>query len=292
MRSVDLGLITLDYPSWQDCVDDAVRRGLTSVEVYLDAGTTEHDVVDLATRCAEGGVTVRTIASLAKLSQAEDDLDQHLGLVRLCLRSAAAAGCANVGFMYGGCALSNRLTARDRFLRRLEPLVGEATTRGVRLLVENVFSRSPAGDLDTVEHTLAVFEHLDPEVVGLNFDVGNFAIAGEEAFPYAYEVLRPYIGGVHLKDVARYWEPRHVTTRDTRPLLDHARGLFVTEALGEGSVNMGAFLRALLAWDDRPPLMLEPFCGGARRADWLDRSQTFVAEVVAATEEGAHAHRR
>lgn len=292
MRAVDLGLITLDYPSWQECVDDVVRRDLASVEAYVDGETTERDVVDLAARCAEHGVSVRTVASLAKLSQAEDDIEDHVALVRSCLRWAAAAGIPNVGFMYGGCAQLNRRDARDRFLRRLEPLAEEARSGGVRLLVENVFSRSPAGDLDTVEHTLGVFEHLDPEAVAINFDVGNFAIAGEEAFPYAYEALRPYIGGVHLKDVARYWEPRHLTTRETRPLLDHARGLFVTEVLGEGSVNIGAFLRALLAWDDRPPLMLEPFCGGSRRADWLDRSLTFVDEVVASTGAGAHANRR
>jgi sugar phosphate isomerase/epimerase len=277
-----LGLISLDFPSWQECVDEAADRELDAVEIYVSPGFGLKDAKALKKRCDERGVTLAVISCLAKLSQAEDDVGDHLALITSAMRAAESIDVRNVGFMYGGCARLGRHAARERFLARVTPLVEAARRSGVRLLIENVFSRHPSGDLDSVDHVLELFNRLDPSSVALNFDPGNFAVAGEEAYPYAFEVLRPYIGGIHLKDVARYRYERHQDGESARPLQDYARGLFLTEPLGEGSLNCSGLVRALLGWDDCPPVMLEPFCADERRRAWLDRSLSFVREVTAA----------
>ena len=275
-----LGLISLDFPSWQECVDEAADRELDAAEIYVWPGFGLEDAEALKRRCDQRGVTPAVISCLAKLSQAEDDVDDQVALITSAMRAAESIDVRNVGFMYGGCARLGRHAARERFLARVAPLVEAARRSGLRLLIENVFSRSPSGDLDNVDHVLELFSRLDPRYVALNFDPGNFAVSGEEAYPYAFEVLRPYIGGIHLKDVARYRYERHQDAEDSRPLQDYARGLFLAEPLGEGSLNCGGLVRALLAWDDCPPVMLEPFCGGERRRAWLDRSLSFVREVA------------
>jgi sugar phosphate isomerase/epimerase len=280
-RKLRLGLISLDFSSWQECVDEAAGRELDSVEIYVGHGFDSNDADALKRRCEKRSVTPAVISCLAKLSQAEDDIGDHVALITTAMRAAESLGVGNVGFMYGGCARLGRHAARERFLARLAPLVETARRSGLRLLIENVFSRNPSGDLDSVDHALELFSRLDLRSVALNFDPGNFAISGEEAYPYAFEALRPYIGGIHLKDVARYQYRRHRDATNFRPLQDYARGLFLTEPLGEGSLNCGGLVRALLSWNDCPPVMLEPFCGGERRQAWLDRSLSFVRAVTA-----------
>jgi sugar phosphate isomerase/epimerase len=283
-----LGLVSLDFPSWRACVDEAAERQLQAVEIYVgpDPGTPgslgRADGESLRRYCDERGVFPVVVSCLAKLSQAEEDLPQHLDLIATAIDLAAAVGAPSAGFMYGGCASLGRHAARDRFLRRIDPLVARARRAGVRLLIENVFSRSPGGDLDTVDHALDLLSCVDTSCVALNFDAGNFAIAGEEAYPYAFQALRDRIGGIHLKDVARYQPARHPDPRRSRPLQDHARGLFLTEPLGEGSLNCSGLVRALLAWPGCPPVMLEPFCGGPQRQEWLDQSLAFIESVKGA----------
>ena len=274
-----LGLISLDFPSWRDCVDEAADRLFPAAEIYVGRGFSIADSAALRQHCEQRGVTVAVVSCLAKLAQAEEDLAEHVALITTAIDVAASMGVSNVGFMYGGCARLGRHEARDRFLRRIEPLADRARRSGVRLLIENVFSRSPAGDLDSVDQVLDLLNGVDTSCVGLTFDVGNFAIAGEEAYPYAFELLRGHIGSIHLKDVARYQQARHPDPRLSRPLQDHARGLFLTEPLGEGSLNCAGLLRALMGWSDCPPVMLEPFCGGTQRQAWLDRSLAFIRSV-------------
>lgn len=283
-----LGLIGLDYDSWTACIDAAAERGLPLVELYLDAATTDANVRAAAEQCRQTGVAVNAVGSLAKLAQAEDDeVAEHRRLIERSIEVAGALGASKVAFMYGGSAVLNRRDARVRFIERVAPLVDRGRSAGVQLLIENVFSRNPAGDLDTVENVLALFDVVDTGVLRLNFDVGNVAVAGDEAYPYAWEAVRPVIGSVHLKDVARFWAGRHRTAEGCRPLLDHRRGLFVTEPLGRGSVNIGALVDDLLDLPQPPPLMLESFSSGVRRERWVDESLRFIAGRIASHAQSA-----
>lgn len=278
---LELGLISLDFADWALCIKDASRRGLPVIEVHISEAFDPSHQPLLQAELAASGVRPVTIATLAKLAQVDDDeLPDTLQLIRASLDVASAVGAPNICFLYGGSHDLNRHDARFRFMERLAPVRNWAEARGVSILIENVFSRSPSGDLDSVEVTLDLFSLIDDPNVRLLFDPGNYVIGGEEAFPYAFEALRPYIGSVHMKDVARYLPQRHGSLDEMRPLLDHRRGRFVTEPLGQGSLNWKGLLQALYEWPERPPLLLEPFCSGNRRSHWLEESLRFIRDVV------------
>lgn len=277
----ELGLISLDFEDWECCVEEASKRECAVVEIYVSRSFDESDQASLRDRLTREGVRASAISTLAKLAQVDDDnLPDALDLIRSSLDVAAAVGAPSISFMYGGCDVLNRHEARQRFVERLAPVISRARTRGLSILVENVFSRSPSGDLDSVEVTQELFSLIDDPIVKLNFDPGNFEIGGEEAYPYAYERLRPYIGGMHVKDVARYVPERHGSLDEMRPLVDYRRGRFVTEPLGRGSINWKGLLQALGAWPERPPLLLEPFCSGGRRSQWLEESLQFIRNLI------------
>ena len=54
--------------------------------------------------------------------------------------------------------------------------------------------------------TAAIMEHFQDEAFRTNLDAVNYFHASEEGFPAAYEILKPYIGYVHLKNACLYRE--------------------------------------------------------------------------------------
>jgi sugar phosphate isomerase/epimerase len=87
---------------------------------------------------------------------------------------------------------------------------------------------------------------MNSEYFKVNFDPCNIFVAGEEGFPYAYEVLKPHIRHVHLKDATKYDPARH--GRKYRKVLQmDARGNWICVALGQGGLNMEGLLKRLEA---------------------------------------------
>lgn len=71
-----------------------------------------------------------------------------------------------------------------------------AKKKGVTLVLENEAhdaTRRP-------ELTRAIMEHFNDPAFLTNLDSANYFHASQEGFPAAYEILKPYIGYVHLKN--------------------------------------------------------------------------------------------
>jgi sugar phosphate isomerase/epimerase len=87
-------------------------------------------------------------------------------------------------------------TYRDEAISRLRLMTDRARGEDIILLHENDI------DLygDTVERCRDVLQAVaDPHLRAV-FDPANFILAGEQPYPAAYDVLRPWIMGVHVKD--------------------------------------------------------------------------------------------
>ena len=276
MSQLQLGLTSLDFGSLAECVDALASNELACVELYIGNDFKEDALSFLKQITQERGIEITCVSTLAKLAQAESDIDTHLNLIDLSFKVAKSLGVNKIGFMYGGSSRLNRFHSQKRFISRVTPLLQKAESSGITILIENVFSRSPSGDLDSVEVVAELFDSLDSQAIKLNFDVGNFAIAGEEAYPYAFESLKDIIGGIHLKDVSRYRTARHGNVPISEVLLDYKRGLFIPEALGDGILNSAGLIDSLLTWEDCPPIILEFHCKGESRSNLLSSNLNFI----------------
>lgn len=275
---VRLGLISLDFAGLAELYAAADARGIGWVEVFLDAVGSEQDVQTVE-RWRDAGIRVASISTLAKLNLAsEAELPQHVRLVERSLTLARRVGAPAVTFMYGSQPALGPVEARDRFLRRLEPLVRLAETSGVRILVENVFSRGSAGDLDTVEAIVDVFERVDPDHVRLNFDPANLTIAGAEAYPAGYRALRPYIGSIHLKDVRRLRNDDY-PLGDRRVLEAFERGAYLVVPLGEGDLDVAGLVDAFKRDPLDVVLSLEATAQHEDCERWLDASLGYLERL-------------
>jgi sugar phosphate isomerase/epimerase len=278
-RSIRFGVISLDYPDWRTCIDAAASYGLPLVEIYIDRDFSPRDAENLREHARAKDVDIHSVSCVAKLALAEATLEDELALIDRCMDVASIASAPFVTFMYGGSETLSPWFCQQRFLRRVAPVLSRAERLGLQVLIENVFSRVHGGDLDTADRTLALFAALGRASVGLNFDVGNFAVAGEEAFPYAFEALLPFIRSLHLKDIARYWPSRDEDRLSGRPMLDHSRGLFLSVPLGVGCLNTEGILRRLASMPVQLPVMLEPSCQGPARDEWMRASLEYIDKV-------------
>lgn len=115
-----------------------------------------------------------------------------------CLKVADRLGCKNISVPPGGPPNDfPRPEAVALFHRGLEQVMPLAESLGVKVLVE------PEPQL-LIENSLQ-FKSFIKEVasasVGLNFDMGHFYCVGEDPAA-AFEELFPWVGHVHLEDIA------------------------------------------------------------------------------------------
>lgn len=115
-----------------------------------------------------------------------------------CLNLAKDLGCENISIPPGG-PLENmdRKAAFRLFYDGLDQVIPTAESLNIRLLIE------PEPNL-LLEKTSEFQEFIKPvqsSQVGLNFDIGHFFCAGENPAD-AFETLFPWVGHVHIEDIA------------------------------------------------------------------------------------------
>ncbi len=114
---------------------------------------------------------------------------------------------------------------------------------GIPLALENEAHDSTR----TPENMAAIMKHFDHPFFKTNYDAVNYFHASCEGFPASYEILRPYIGYVHLKNACLY-RPDAKQPEDHRgaPMSGHYSPAPIQYApLPDGAVNIPGLLTHL-----------------------------------------------
>ncbi|MGA6924471.1 MAG: sugar phosphate isomerase/epimerase family protein [Desulfosarcina sp.] len=124
-----------------------------------------------------------------------------------CLEIAAAIGCRNISVPPGGPLPPGmpRQEALRLFHIGLDQVMPRAEELGVQLLIE------PEPNL-LMERTAEIKPFVDAiqaPAVGINFDIGHFFCAGEDPAA-AFEELFPWIGHIHVEDIAATRKHNHL----------------------------------------------------------------------------------
>lgn len=124
-----------------------------------------------------------------------------------CLEIAAFLGCRNISVPPGGPLPANvtRTEALRLFHEGMDRVIPKAEALGVQLLIE------PEPDL-LMERTAEIkpfVAEIQAPAVGINFDIGHFFCAGEDPAA-AFEELFPWVGHIHVEDIAATREHNHL----------------------------------------------------------------------------------
>ena len=169
-----------------------------------------------------------------------------------------------VATYFGSNASRDEKTAIETYKRNIAPCLEKAARKGVTLVTENEFDHSNEDPTRSdvtrrVQGTLNLLEAIDSPHFKLTFDATNVYNAGEEPYPYAYELLKDHIVYVHVKDTRIYSE-HLVQEKKYFVFNDGTRAKYLSVPLGEGAVNHEALLKRMLEDGYEGFFVIEAFC--------------------------------
>lgn len=149
----------------------------------------------------------------------------------------------------------------DTVIGKYREIVPEAEKRGLKLVMET-HTRSVAVDCGIAREICRVF---DPAVIGVIFDLPNFAREGNLQPNLAVSILEPWIDHVHVGAARRITQ----TAYDAAIMRRSAEQFC---PLPEGDLNLVEWLNMLKAAGVDAPLIIEDFTPGPSGEDRLRRA--------------------
>lgn len=178
----DLGLRHIEFRSaWGVNVLDLTDAQLATARSAMDAA----------------GVSVSSVGSPIGKILITDDFAPHLDRMRRCTEVADALGSANVRiFSFFIPSGDDPASHRDEVLRRMDALAAIGADAGLQLLHEN--EKEIYGDIPQRCHDIVT--SVDSPALRLVWDNANFVQCGVKPFDEGFELLRPFVHYVHVKD--------------------------------------------------------------------------------------------
>lgn len=157
---------------------------------------TDEQVARVKTALAERGIKVSSIGSPIGKIHITDPFEPHLERFRRALWCAKELGAPFIRIFSFWIPEGKHEEYRSEVMRRLEAIVREAEGTGITLLHEN--EKHIYGDVP--RRCLDIVESIQSPTLRVAWDPANFVQCGVRPFTEGYELLRPYIAYVHVKD--------------------------------------------------------------------------------------------
>lgn len=238
-----VGIAAFEY---QLPLQEKLRRVVALRADCCELATPGDVTTSSADACAEtlaaSGIRVTAVCSLSK-PNSPGGAELGLHLLEESIRCAAALGAPSVIAYFGADPNRSAREAIDRYRDLVQPMVELAERLDVTILIENHFSHAPGDVTSHPDGCAELIASVGSERFALNFDPCNFAIAGIDELG-AYELLRPYVRNVHVKD-ARPYDTTHDAEYPGRIVEDTNRGRFIFVPVGAGITDNRVVLEAL-----------------------------------------------
>jgi sugar phosphate isomerase/epimerase len=264
-------------------VDAAAELDVRWVDLLHPRNTAAEGLERTLARLAGAGVRVSAIGTTTRLGDETDDVTAHRRALADAIRVAADIGCGYVNTYFGTRSSVDDATAVEDYRRNLEPCLGLAEDRAVTITLENEFDAAGEDPLGSdltrrAESVRGLMEAVDSARFRFAFDACNAYFADVEGFPAYFEVIRPFIGYVHVKDGRRRAGSPDPRWKDYD---DHGRRYRTCE-LGTGALNWHGLLAGLTADGYGGFLCLEPHAVPGHRAAAWRQAVDFLRPYAAA----------
>ncbi len=267
-----------------ELLDCARELDISFIELWYPRNTESAGLERTLQLIREAGLRVACVSTGSELYRhGGSPEDQELLIEAIELAGRLKAPFTNTYFGYH--EIRDDDAAVRAYRQFLKPCLERAQKCGVTIVLENEFNAFGVDHAasDITRRPLALrrlFDGVNSPSFRLNFDPSNFYCAGIEPFPYAYELLHPFIGYVHVKDGCRFdaaladvasfsgW--RRFTDFDNE---------YVMRPMGQGAVPWSNLLRRLRSDGYAGFLTLEPHAEGERRRQSWDQSAAYVRQA-------------
>lgn len=232
---MNVGIAAFEYNQpIENALDRALSLGVQQVELAVPNNVTETSAARVSELISERDLKVTSVACLSK-PNAVDSEQEVSGMISLLDESILAASTLGAPFVityFGGHPHRSIEDGIMRFVRLTAESVRLAERLGITILVENHFSHAPGEATNTAQGCVDLVRAVDSDNFAINFDLCNFAIGGQP-FKESYNLLKPLIRNVHIKD-ARPYDKQLDSGYDGRVVTDIIHGDFVFVPAGQG----------------------------------------------------------
>lgn len=143
------------------------------------------------------GIKVSSIGSPIGKIGINEDVAPHIEMLKRVIKTAKILGTKYIRiFSFFIPRGDDYSIYKDEVMRRLKLMVSIAEKENVILLHEN--EKEIYGDI--ASRCLEIVTEIDSPNLRCVFDPANFVQCGQKVFPDAYNMLRPYIEYMHIKD--------------------------------------------------------------------------------------------
>lgn len=203
-------------------------------------------------------------------------------------------GCRERGASYGTAALDGAVDAAvalgapivncylagippELFVAAVRPAAERAAAQGVVIVLENE-AHDDSGPAATMR---AIADAVNSPGFGLQYDPCNFYHANEEAYPAAYETIRPHVRYVHLKGGCHYDPVLRPGDRKGGLMRDSTDRHIGYTFLPDGAVNADGVIRRLAADGYDGYVTLEPHVDPADALSFYEVEVPYVRGLIA-----------
>lgn len=168
-------------------------RGVEGVNI---SNLNEEQTAELKEKMDKYGIKIACIGSPIGKIQITDDFEPHLNQLKNTIKVAKALGAKYIRMFSFYIPDGEYEKYREEVMKRLLEMVKIAENEGVILLHEN--EKGIYGDI--APRCKDIFETIKSPAFGCVFDPANFVQCGQKVYPEGYELLKPYITYLHIKD--------------------------------------------------------------------------------------------
>lgn len=211
----------------------------------------DEEVAILKEKMDKYGIKVSSIGSPIGKINITDDFDEHMKKLERVIKTAKALGTKYIRVFSFFIAAGEHEKYRDEVISRMRKMTAMAEKEDVILLHEN--EKGIYGDIAT--RCLEIVKEVNSPSLKCVFDPANFVQCGQKTYPEAYEMLRPYIKYMHIKDAL-------------------SDGSVVPSGMGTGNVE--SILKSLYESGYEGFLSLEPHLGNFTGLENLEQGDEML----------------
>lgn len=168
-------------------------RGINGKNI---ADLSEDEASELKNTMDKYGIKASSIGSPIGKIEISDPIEPHLSILKRVINTAKTLDTKYIRVFSFYMPQEDYTPYKDEVMRRMRMMADIAEDEGVILLHEN--EKNIYGDV--ASRCLEIVEEINSPALKCVFDPANFIQCGQEVYPDAYKMLRPYIEYMHIKD--------------------------------------------------------------------------------------------
>ncbi len=185
------------------------------------------------------------------------NVSQRQALIIRSIKAAKELGASIVNTYFGADSMKTPEQALQAYKDNISPCLELAEKEDITIVLENEFDPSGVDPTRSADFVLELVQAINSTKFRLTFDGCNFYFAGEEPYPYAYNLLRDYIGYVHIKDGMKYHKDLYAEPGEGFLWQDKS-GDYICCEMGTGAIPYSSLIERLLTDGYDGYLTMEP----------------------------------